>query len=109
MSGENCTSGCLTRDHESTKACARCGMSSDSVNNCSSSCPTPGAHQSWGECVRSKNFKPMWLGGTGPSYGEQKRFENDTAMYRQVVRDGASMSTAMHEGVDVAYKKAGLA
>jgi hypothetical protein len=59
--------------------------------------------------VRAKNFKPMWLGGTGPSYGDQKKFANDTAVYRQAVRDGASLSTAINEGVDVAYRKAGLA
>ena len=76
--GENCTSGCRTRDHES-----------------------------WGACMRAKHLNAMWLGGTGPSYGDQKRFSNDTELYRQVVRDGGSLSTAMNKGVDVAYHEIG--
>lgn len=48
----------------------------------------------------------MWLGGTGPSYGEQKRFAADTEEYRKVVKAGGSIATAMHKGVDVAYKEA---
>ena len=76
--GENCSSGCVTRDH---------------VN--------------FGECLRAKHLNAMWLGGTGPSYGDQKRWANDNALYRQVVRDGGSLSTAMNKGVDVAYREIG--
>ena len=28
--------------------------------NCSTGCPTPGAHESWGECVRAKNTRVAW-------------------------------------------------
>ena len=28
--------------------------------SCSSGCPTPGAHETWGECVRSKNTRVGW-------------------------------------------------
>ena len=76
--GENCSSGCVTRDH---------------VN--------------LGECLRAKHLSVMWLGGTGPSYRDQKRWSNDTETYRQVVRDGGSLSTAMNKGVDVAYREIG--
>lgn len=27
------------------------------MNNCTSGCPTPGAHDSWGSCLRSKNLQ----------------------------------------------------
>lgn len=30
------------------------------MSNCSSGCPTPGAHASWGECVRDKNTRVAW-------------------------------------------------
>lgn len=74
--------------------------------NCSSSCPTRD-HNSWGECVRGKALKTQWLGGTGPSLADQRKFERDTAAYRQVVRDGGSLSTAMHKGTDAAYREIG--
>jgi len=57
--------------------------------------------------VRAKTLHPMWLGGTGPSYRDQKRWSNDTETYRQVVRDGGSLSTAMNKGADVAYHEIG--
>jgi len=57
--------------------------------------------------MRAKTLHPIWLGGTGPSYGDQKRWSNDNALYRQVVRDGGSLSTAMNKGVGVAYREIG--
>lgn len=77
------------------------------TSNCSSSCPTPGAHRTFGECVRAKHIATQWLGGTGPSYGAQRQWDKDNATYRQVVKDGGSISTAMHKGVDAAYKEIG--
>lgn len=74
--------------------------------HCSSGCAT-GGHSSWGECVRAKDTGSMALGGTRPSLTEQKRFARDTALYREVVRAGGSLSTAMNQGVDVAIKKMG--
>lgn len=74
--------------------------------NCSSGCTTRD-HRSWGECVNAKSLKAQWLGGTGPSARDQRRFENDTATYRQVVKDGGKIATAMHKGVDAAYREIG--
>lgn len=28
--------------------------------SCSSGCPTPGAHDTWGDCVRSKRTRVAW-------------------------------------------------
>lgn len=39
--------------------------------NCSSTCPTKN-HETFGECIRAKRIAAQWLGGTGPSYGDQK-------------------------------------
>lgn len=74
--------------------------------HCSDNCPTKD-HRSWGECVRNKGIKTQWLGGTGPSLADQRKFEKDTASYRQVVRDGGSLSTAMNKGVEAAYRQIG--
>lgn len=76
-------------------------------NRCTSGCPTPGAHATFGECVRAKSLRPMWLGGTGPSYSDEKKWARDNATYRQVVRDGGSLSTAINKGVDAAYREIG--
>lgn len=74
--------------------------------SCSSSCPTRD-HASWGECVRAKGLKAQWLGGTGSSYGDEKRFAAENRELRQVVRAGGSISTALNKGFDTAYREAG--
>lgn len=79
MAGENCSSGCHTKDH-----------------------------LSWGECVRAKDTRSMCLGGTTPSFSEERRFRQDTERYRQVVKAGGSLSTAMNKGVDVALRQIGV-
>lgn len=30
------------------------------MSNCSTGCPTPGAHATWGECMRAKNPRVAW-------------------------------------------------
>lgn len=76
-------------------------------NVCSAGCATPGAHATYAECLRAKRLSTQWLGGTGPSYGDQKKWALDNAVYRQAVKDGASLSTAMNQGVDKAYREIG--
>lgn len=72
--------------------------------NCTSNCPTSD-HATFGECMRAKNIRPMWLGGTGPSFGDQKRFDQETNDYRDIVRAGGSLSTAINKGRDAAIKQ----
>lgn len=77
MVGECCSSGCLTRDHET-----------------------------YGECMRSKGIGHMALGGTTSSYGERKAWQADNAELRKVVAAGGSISTAIQQGFDAAYREA---
>lgn len=78
MVGENCSASCLTRDHGS-----------------------------WGECVRAKGLSAQWLGGTGASYGDQRRFAAENRELRDVVRAGGSISTALNKGFDAAWSETG--
>lgn len=76
--GQNCSSGCLTRDHAT-----------------------------YGECMRSKSLGHMALGGTTSSYGERKAWAAQNAELRNVVKAGGDISTALSQGVDAAYREAG--
>lgn len=75
MTGDNCSSSCLTRDHES-----------------------------FGECCRSKNIKEQWLGGTGASFGDQKKFARTNANFRQAVADGLNPSGVNDRAINRAYE-----
>lgn len=77
------------------------------MNNCSSGCPEPGTHATYAECLRAKHIKNQWLGGTGPSARAQRQWDRDNEAYRQVVKAGGSLSTAMNKGVDAAYQQIG--
>lgn len=75
--GENCSSGCLTRDHVT-----------------------------YGECMKSKRLGHMALGGTTSSHGERKAWASENAELRSVVQSGGSISTALTKGFDAAYSEA---
>lgn len=75
MPGEHCTSGCRTRDHNS-----------------------------YGECLRDKSVGNIMLGGyRSDSHSRQRAFERETETYRDIVKRGGSISTAVNKGVDAAY------
>lgn len=57
-------------------------------NLCSAGCPTPGEHESWGQCVSSKRIKTQWLGGTGTDFGREKKFRAENEAYRTAVKQG---------------------
>lgn len=77
MAGEHCSSGCLTRDHET-----------------------------YGECMRSKGIGHMALGGTGSSHSERKAWAAQNAELRKIVAAGGSISTATNKGFEAAWKEA---
>lgn len=82
---------------------------SDSIDRgvCSAGCPTPGAHATYAECLRAKSLRPMWLGGTGPSFGDQKRWAAENAELRSLVKAGGSISTAVNKGIGAAWRATG--
>lgn len=77
MAGEHCTSTCETRDHNS-----------------------------FGECVRAKNVRQMWLGGTGPSMTDQRRFDRTNQDFRKAVADGLQPAGVSNGAIRAAYEAA---
>lgn len=77
--------------------------------NCTSNCPTPGAHATYGECLRSKNVGDMRLGGYrdgGRTSSYDRAFRNETDRYGAAVRQGLKPETVSNAAVDAAYRAA---
>lgn len=72
---------------------------------CSSGCPTQD-HESYGACLRSKNVKTQWLGGTGPSFATQKTFAQENENYRKALKDGLNPKGVDTASVRQAYAEA---
>lgn len=77
MAGERCSSGCLTKDHET-----------------------------YGECLRDKAIRHGALGGTRPSRTEQRRWDKENEAYRQAVKDGLQPARVSYSAVNAAYEAA---
>jgi hypothetical protein len=77
---------------------------------CTSGCPTPGAHSSWGECIRAKNTVVMGLEstGTGGFTANQKMHRENTA-YRNAVAEGLQPQAPTYAAIDKAKKLADMA
>lgn len=75
---------------------------------CSSGCRTPGAHQSWGECVRAKGTGVMGLETTGSQigYSYSKAFDRETERYGKAIKDGLEPAAVSNSAVDAAYRAA---
>lgn len=78
---------------------------------CSQGCPTPGAHRSWGECLRSKNPAVMGLESTNGlgGYTADKRMHAENAAYRDAVKEGLQPTAPSHAAIDLAKKNADVA
>jgi formyltetrahydrofolate hydrolase len=48
----------------------------------------------------------MWLGGTGPSFTDQKRFDATNRQYRQAVSEGLQPAGVSAHAVNAAYDAA---
>lgn len=67
---------------------------------CSSRCPTPGAHKSWGECIRAKGIHIGDLKG----HDVNKRGESDLAAYANAKAQGIQPSGIDRASVDRAIR-----
>lgn len=71
MAGENCTSSCISRDHES-----------------------------WGECVRSKGLRVGWASSaSGLDLSTQKRWDKSLDQYRAARAQGIQPSSTRPDAV----------
>jgi len=76
---------------------------------CSAGCPTPGAHKSWGDCIRSKRTAVMGLESTGNGLGgytADQKMHRENAAYRDAVSEGLQPSAPTFAAVDKARKAA---
>lgn len=72
--------------------------------NCSSSCPTKD-HQSFGECLRSKNLQLS--PAVSDSYGSrQKAWDRELDNYESAVRQGLEPAGTKQHHVDAAIREA---
>ena len=55
---------------------------------CSSGCPTPGVHASWGECIRSKNMQLNGLQSLGGDRTAQKAQDKELNLYAEAKSAG---------------------
>lgn len=56
---------------------------------CTTSCPTPGMHATWGDCLRAKNLRIGWANSAGgKDYSAQKRWDSRLGEYRAARKQG---------------------
>lgn len=83
------------------------------MSNCSSGCPTPGAHSSYGECMRSKGTRVAYCNSaSGHDFTQQKRWDADLNAYREARAEGIQPASTSRSAVDNAVRisdKAGRA
>lgn len=72
---------------------------------CRTGCPTQD-HGSFGECARSANIKTMYLGGTGPSWTDERRFRKTNESFRKAVSDGLNPTGVNDRAINTAYDQA---
>ena len=73
---------------------------------CRTGCPTQD-HESWGACARDAHVAVQWLGGTGPSARDVRRWHSENERYASAVRQGLQPDAPTHSAVDAALKAAG--
>lgn len=57
--------------------------------SCTSGCPTPGAHSSWGECLRAKRTRVVWANSAaGADLTREKSWQRNLDEYSQLRSEG---------------------
>lgn len=70
------------------------------MSNCSSKCPTPGAHTTFGQCMRAKNVRLGDVGGGGIAKG----WDSDLYAYADARKAGIQPSGVDRASVDRAVR-----
>lgn len=59
------------------------------MSNCTSGCSNPGAHETYGECLRSKSLRIAYTNSVnGQDATRQKRWDAELGRYRSAVAQG---------------------
>lgn len=75
------------------------------MNNCSSGCPTPGAHRTWGECMKAKNTRVGWAkSASGLDLSTEKRWDKELQDYRDARAQGVQPQGTQTHQIQAAMK-----
>ena len=73
---------------------------------CTSGCTTPGAHASWGECMRSKNTLISWAASaSGQDKSTQDRYDRDLDFYASARSEGIQPMGTKRAQVEHAFRE----
>lgn len=72
---------------------------------CTSGCPVPGSHATWGECLRAKSLKVAYCGQGGGDATTQKRWDAELQGYRDAVAQGIQPAGTTTKAVRMAVAK----
>ena len=74
---------------------------SEPMGNCTTGCATPGAHSSYGECMRSKGARVAYSNSANNwDYSSQKKWDRDLAAYSDARRQGIQPASTDRAAVD---------
>jgi len=72
---------------------------------CTAGCPTPGAHASWGECLRAKRTRVGWAASAkGLDKSRQDRYDADLDAYAAARAEGIQPMGTKRAQVEHAVK-----
>jgi len=77
--------------------------------SCRSGCPTPGRHESWGECARDAGIQIDRFSLTQTGKELDKRKDHTLARFRDLARSGITPKSPLKKDVDAAEKAANSA
>jgi uncharacterized membrane-anchored protein len=70
------------------------------MSNCTSGCPAPGTHRTWGECLRAKAPRIGWAhSAVGADLTAQKKWDSRLQEYRAARRQGIQPDSTQLEDV----------
>lgn len=75
----------------------------DSSSKCSSGCPTPGLHRSYGECLRSKNVAPMAI-APDHDHKSMNQWDKDLTAYKDARDAGLQPTATTAASAEMAYR-----
>jgi hypothetical protein len=77
--------------------------------SCRSGCPTPGRHESWGECARDAGIQIDRFSLTQHGKEPDKRKDHTLARFRDLARSGVTAKSPLLKDVEAAEKVANSA
>ncbi len=67
---------------------------------CSSGCPTPGKHRTYGECLKDKGTRIGWAASiSGGDRTTEKKWEKNLEDYRQARKEGIQPQTTRPQDI----------